>query len=141
MNNVLERIIIAIAVPALLAGAVKLFTYIIRKRLKSKSAFGNDSEGAVTGRQTLLYFWTPDCSQCKWQEKYLEQATTEMNSSGRTVNVKKINAYQEQEYASSLNVITVPTLVILDSAGKVASWNPGLTRKNKIIDLLTIAAN
>jgi thioredoxin-like negative regulator of GroEL len=85
------------------------------------------------GRPVLLYFWTSDCAQCKPQERQIERAQALLHQSGKTLKVQKLNALEEQILAKHLNVMTVPTTVLLNSQGIVTTWNPGLTNANTII--------
>jgi thiol-disulfide isomerase/thioredoxin len=85
------------------------------------------------GRPLLLYFWTSDCAQCKPQERQIEQAKAALLQSGHTLKVQKLNALEDQALAKLMHVMTVPTTVLLNSRGTVATWNPGLTHADTII--------
>jgi thiol-disulfide isomerase/thioredoxin len=87
-----------------------------------------------TEKPVLLYFWTSDCAQCKPQERQIEKAITGLRQSGKTLEVQKYNALEEQRLAKVMQVMTVPTTVLLDSQGTIAAWNAGLTQTQKIID-------
>jgi thiol-disulfide isomerase/thioredoxin len=87
-----------------------------------------------TGRPILLYFWTSDCAQCKPQERQIERAQAVLEQSGRTLKVQKFNALEEHALAKLMNVLTVPTTVLVDSNGNVTAWNPGLTQARKIVE-------
>ena len=139
MNDTITRLLIAVTAFASVTLIFKLYVAFIRKRLKSIVI--NSSDKTKTNTPTLLYFWTPECSQCKWQEQNIKQAAEELDSAGKTLTVKKINAHSEHEFTSKFNIITVPTLVLIDADGKIVSWNPGLIQKKKIIDLLSLSSN
>jgi thiol-disulfide isomerase/thioredoxin len=85
------------------------------------------------GKPMLLYFWTSDCAQCKPQEQQIERAQAVLQKSGKTLNVQKLNAHEEQPLAKLMNVMTVPTTVLLNSQGNVTTWNPGLTLADTIV--------
>jgi thioredoxin-like negative regulator of GroEL len=87
-----------------------------------------------TGKPVLLYFWTSDCAQCKPQERQIEKAITGLRQSGKILRVQKYNAFEELKLAKEMQVMTVPTTVLLDSQGKIAAWNPGLTTSRKIVE-------
>jgi thiol-disulfide isomerase/thioredoxin len=87
-----------------------------------------------TGKPILLYFWTFDCAQCKPQEQQLERAQIVLQKFGKTLNVQKFNALEEQPLAKLMNVMTVPTTVLIDSKGNITAWNPGLTQARKIVE-------
>ena len=141
MNIIWERILITLIVPLVFAIIIKGFLQLIKLNVKSKKIENYYPAGNVNSEPTLFYFWTPECSQCKWQEQYINQAVEELDSSGKILRVKKINAHSQHDFASKLNVITVPTLVLIDGNGKVASWNPGLTNKNEILRLFSVRSN
>jgi thioredoxin-like negative regulator of GroEL len=86
-----------------------------------------------TGKPVLLYFWTSDCAQCKPQERQIEKAITGLRQSGKTLEVQKYNAFEEQRLAKEMQVMTVPTTIILDSQGSVTAWNAGLTQAQKLV--------
>ncbi len=88
----------------------------------------------------MLYFWTDDCALCVPQERQIEEARTTLARRGRKLQVKKINALEESELVKRMNVMTVPTTVLLDSDGKVVAWNPGLRGAQKLITQLEKAA-
>lgn len=134
MYLVIQRIEIAAAVVVLYIALVKLYKYFNRRRLQLDHKKFPLPAGINPGLPTLLYFWTPNCAQCKSQEKHLEKATDELQKMGKKVNMKKINAHKEQKLASLLRVVTVPTTVIVDSNGNIAAWNPGLAQADIIVN-------
>jgi thioredoxin-like negative regulator of GroEL len=81
-----------------------------------------------------LYFWSAGCAQCRPQERQIEQAKAMLQKAGKLFTVLKLNALEEQQLASSMHVMTVPTTVLLDEKGNVAAWNPGLTEWRTIVD-------
>jgi len=87
-----------------------------------------------TGKPMLLYFWTSDCAQCRPQEQQIERAQALLQQSGIMLHVQKLNALEEQPLAKLMNVMTVPTTVLIDSRGNVTAWNPGLTQARKIVE-------
>jgi hypothetical protein len=50
------------------------------------------------------------------------------------LNVHKYNALEELALAKEIQVMTVPTTVLLDSQVGIAAWNPGLTPSRKIVE-------
>jgi thiol-disulfide isomerase/thioredoxin len=86
------------------------------------------------GKPVLLYFWTSQCAQCRPQEQQIERAKAVLQKSGKTLNVQKLNALEEQPLAKLMNVMTVPTTVLIDSKGNVTAWNPGLTQARIIVE-------
>jgi thioredoxin-like negative regulator of GroEL len=86
-----------------------------------------------TGKPILLYFWTSDCAQCKPQERQIERAQAILQQSGKTLKIQKFDALEEHVLAKLMNVMTVPTTVLLNSHGNVTTWNPGLTPADTIV--------
>ena len=86
-----------------------------------------------TGKPILLYFWTSDCAQCKPQERQIERAQAILQQSGKTLMIQKFDALEEHVLAKLMNVMTVPTTVLLNSHGNVTTWNPGLTPADTIV--------
>jgi thiol-disulfide isomerase/thioredoxin len=113
--------------------SLKCWSAYKRWKVRSYSLKGRLPLTIETGKPVLLYFWTSSCSLCKPQERQIERAQTVLQQSGKTLNVQKLNALEEQALAQYLHVITVPTTVMLNSQGNVATWNPGLTQANTII--------
>jgi len=92
-----------------------------------------------TGKPVLLYFWTSDCAQCKPQEREIEKAINGLRESGKILEVYRYNAFEEQALAKEMQVMTVPTTILLDSQGAIAAWNAGLTQTQKIVEQFEIA--
>ena len=91
-----------------------------------------------TGKPVLLYFWTSDCAQCKPQERQIEKAIAGLRQSGKILEVQKYNALEELVLAKEMQVMTVPTTVLLDSQGAVTAWNAGLTQAQKLVEQFEI---
>ena len=85
------------------------------------------------GRPILLYFWTLECSQCKVQEREIDQAVETLRQAGTSVEVRRLNAHEDTQLVKNLHVMTVPTTVLLDVRGTVIAWNPGLTGARRIV--------
>ena len=56
-----------------------------------------------------------------------------LHQSGKTLIVQKFNALEEHTLTKLMNVMTVPTTVLLNSQGDVTTWNPGLINADTII--------
>jgi hypothetical protein len=82
----------------------------------------------------LLYFSSASCAQCGPQEREIERMSTALRDKGQSLRVQKVNALMEEELVKAMNVITVPTTVLLDRQGNVKAWNPGLTRWKTLVE-------
>lgn len=78
---------------------------------------------------TLLYFGSDYCAACPTQARYLEQLDGEWH--GRLA-IQKVDADQEPEKTNQYRVLTLPTTILIDTAGKVREINYGLTHTQKL---------
>ena len=131
---IFQRILLSSEILLAFILAVKSYGAYSQWKVRSRSRRKQLPINIETGNPVLLYFWTPDCAQCKPQERQIEHACTVLHRSGRILEVRKFQAHREIALTKSLNVLTVPTTVLLDSEGNVAAWNPGLTQARKIVD-------
>ena len=133
-----------LGVSIFLLGAFFLSTKILTGvwRRKARLASGRDSArvNLRAGVPTLLYFWTDACAQCPGQEQEIERAVRSLDGSGKRVEVKKINALENESLARSMSVMTVPTTILFDARGDVAAWNAGLTTAKELVLQLKHAA-
>lgn len=141
MNPLIMRIAVSFAVVLLYITGVKFLKYFNRKYLQSKVNSEEFLPAIQKGVPTLIYFWAPNCIQCSSQELYLDAAATRLKKQGKEFNIKKINAYLESETAAQFRVVTVPTIVVVDSYGKIKSWNPGLMQPKNIVNQLSFSRN
>jgi thioredoxin-like negative regulator of GroEL len=78
---------------------------------------------------TLLYFHSDACAACPMQERALDQLGTTWN--GR-LDIERIDAEREPEKANRYGVFSLPTTILVDSAGQVRQVNYGLTHTAKL---------
>jgi thioredoxin-like negative regulator of GroEL len=136
---ILQRILITIASFLLFGAAVLFYRTFQRKRIRARVQHNHLPATIIRGEPALLYFWTQGCSQCRPQEKIIEQAQSVLQSQGQSVKVYKYNALQEEALSQQLHIVTVPTTVLVDANGDIAAWNPGLTQTKKLIhQILTL---
>lgn len=83
------------------------------------------------GRPTLLYFRSETCAACPTQARYLAQVMGDEAGNGR-VTLHTINVDHEPDRAKQYGVMTLPTTMLLDSAGQVREINYGLTPPHKL---------
>jgi thiol-disulfide isomerase/thioredoxin len=130
---IIQRTLISFIVFLVFPLVVKCYSAYNEWKVRSRSRKRRLPINIETGKPVLLYFWTSQCAQCKPQERQIEQAQTILQQSGKTLIVHKLNALEEQSLAKLMQVMTVPTTVLLNSQGNVTTWNPGLTNANTII--------
>jgi thiol-disulfide isomerase/thioredoxin len=121
----IERFLFSMILLLLFVAAVKVYGVYQQRQICRRSQRRRLPSKVMSDKPTLLYFWTPECSQCKPQEQQIERAKATLLKTGKTFKVLKLNALEEQILAKLMQVMTVPTTVLLDSQGKIAAWNPG----------------
>lgn len=120
----IERITLTIIILALGVGVYLLLRRLHVWRLNRQVGVVDEGE-----RPLLLYFGSDNCATCPTQTRYLEQVGARWN--GRLA-IRKIDADREPEQAQSFGVMTLPTTIVLDPAGKVRDINYGLTNAHKL---------
>lgn len=134
MTLPLERLIWSVIFLSGFAGLSTMYLRDKRRRLVGKESPTSVNHIRTTETLTLLYFWSAACAQCRPQEDQIHEAQRRVNADGPRLNVRKLNALEEAELTRSLNIMTVPTTVLLDTQGKIAAWNPGLTPARTLIE-------
>jgi len=134
MDDTFFRISIAVLIIAIYIIGVVLYRKYYGKKLKREIKEKTLPQNLKVDGTRILYFWAPGCVQCKSQEKFLDKAIEKLKENGRVLNIKKIDAHKDYNLTKQLNVVTVPTTVLLDEEGEIAFWNPGLISSEKIIN-------
>ncbi len=140
MHPSLDRFLLSILIMGAFVAAAKAVGAVNRRSLLSRSRNGGRLTRLAGGTPTLIFFWTDDCALCLPQELQIEQARAALERKGRRLRVRKVNAMEEDELAKAMNVMTVPTTVVLDGRGNVVAWNPGLREAQKLISQFEKAA-
>jgi thioredoxin 1 len=76
----------------------------------------------------LIDFWAEWCGPCKMLSPIVEELAEELID---TVKVVKINTDDEPELATSFNIMSIPTIVVIKE-GKVTSSSIGVKSKEAI---------
>jgi len=130
----LERIVFAagmfLAIWAGTKAVGRLVPQLVGWRMR-KSSF---SFPTGDGNPTLLYFRSDECSSCRLQEGQILEAQRILERSGRTIAVLKFDAMADKGLVRALNILTVPTTVLINGDGSVASWNAGFRDHHQILD-------
>lgn len=138
MNNVLERVLIALGIVLLYIVGVYLYKYLNKKKYLRRQFNTELQLGIQPGIASIFYFWGPNCVQCKTQEQFLDEALTKIGVAESEITLHKINAHKEPDIANRLGIMTIPAIVIFNQKGKVISWNPGLMSTNELIRQLSL---
>lgn len=80
----------------------------------------------------LLDFWASWCGPCKMVSPIVDEVASEV---GQRAKVGKINVDEEQELAQAFNIMSIPTLVVINN-GKLVKQAVGVKNKQEILDML-----
>jgi thioredoxin 1 len=84
-------------------------------------------------KPVLLDFWAPWCGPCRMVSPIVDEIAGEVTDA----KIGKVNVDEEPELAGAFNVMSIPTLVILND-GKVVNSSVGVRPKSEIIAMLNV---
>jgi thioredoxin 1 len=90
------------------------------------------SEVINSEKPVLLDFWADWCMPCKMMEPVLESVSREHDGE---VRLGKVNVDDEPEIASQYNIVSIPTLLLIDN-GKEVKRQVGAVPKKKVDAML-----
>ena len=85
-------------------------------------------------RLTLLQFSSAFCSPCRTTKILLQQLTKDLPD----VKHIDIDAESKIELARSLNILSTPTTIVLDSDGREVGRAVGIPKRDQVLNLLEI---
>ena len=85
-------------------------------------------------RLTLLQFSSAFCSPCRTTKILLEQLTKDLPD----VKHIDINAESHIDLARSLNILSTPTTLVLDSDGREIGRAVGVPKREQVLNLLEV---
>ena len=80
----------------------------------------------------LLDFWASWCGPCKMVSPIIDDVANELEGK---VKVGKINVDEEQKLAQGFNIMSIPTLIVINN-GKLVNQAVGVRSKAEILDML-----
>jgi thiol-disulfide isomerase/thioredoxin len=109
---------------------------IIRRRLaRSVQSLAPGLAAFQTGRPAVLYFTTEHCVPCRTRLKpALQRLTREL---GNRFQVLEVNAELQTEAVAYWNVLSVPTIFVLDPSGKPGYVHYGVVGPEVLRDQLS----
>ena len=99
----------------------------------SESTF--EAEVVKSDRPVLVDLWAPWCGPCIAMEPAMKELATEFDGK---VDIAKVNVDENPALAQSLDVMSIPTLMLF-KGGKPVDRIIGLTAKDKLAGVLTAA--
>ena len=79
----------------------------------------------------LLDFWGSWCGPCRMLSPIVDEIAEERTD----IKVGKVNVDEQQELAATFNVMSIPTLIVLDK-GQVVNQSVGVRPKKQILTML-----
>ena len=82
-------------------------------------------------KRVLLDFWASWCGPCRMLSPIVDEIAEERTD----IKVGKVNVDEQQELAATFNVMSIPTLIVLDK-GQVVNQSVGVRPKKQIPTML-----
>ena len=89
------------------------------------------SEVLNSENKVLLDFWAPWCGPCRMVVPIVEEIADERPN----IKVGKVNVDEEAELASRFDIMSIPTLVVIEN-GKIVNQTMGAKPKDEILAML-----
>jgi hypothetical protein len=134
MKNMLERILILIALALLIAagwGVLRLWRGVKLRRLRDVSPL---VKLVPVGRPAVVAFSTPSCAECRTrQAPALARLAAAL---GDAVTVRSLSALEHPNLVQQIGILTVPATVVLDRDGHVRDLNLGYASDERLREQL-----
>ncbi len=134
----IERVLIAVALVALGMGLCRAVMWWQLRRAGDSAPADPLLNGLRPGVPTVLYFTTPTCAPCIFQQRpALEKLQTQL---GDSVQVVQVDATEDPDAADRWGVQTVPTTFVLGADGKPSHVNNGVANESQLMKQIEAAA-
>ena len=90
-----------------------------------------EQEVLQSAKPVLLDFWASWCGPCRMLSPVVDEIAEERAD----IKVGKVNVDEQQELAAAFNVMSIPTLIVLDK-GQVVNQSVGVRPKKQILTML-----
>ncbi len=134
-----ERLLILLLAATMCAIAYGVWRIYAVYRLRRLGAVAiPEPLAAIIGRgqAALLYFTTEQCAQCRFQQSPILKQLTALVP----IPIHEVNAIARADLASHFGVMTVPTTVILDRAGRPVAINHGVAPLQRLREQAALIA-
>ncbi len=91
-----------------------------------------EEEVLKSDKKVLIDFYADWCGPCKMMSPIIDQIAEEK---AEQIKVGKVNVDENQELAMEYDVMSIPTIIIINN-GEVEKTFIGVTDKNEIIEAL-----
>jgi thiol-disulfide isomerase/thioredoxin len=134
-----ERIVLVLALAAVMAVAVFAARSWIRRRLQALKAGAPNWQALGVepdGRRTVIAFSTPSCAACHAaQAPAIDLARQQLGA--EAVRVIKIDAARQPTAARAFGILTVPSTVVVTSRGdQIVAINQGFAPSARLVQQL-----
>jgi len=134
-----------LAIVALVAVALTVTVVVVRRwnasrvaTLTSAAPLWEALGETPDGRRAVVAFSTPSCAACHTaQAPAIQLAEQQLGAS--SVRVIRVDASRQPEVARAFGVLTVPSTVVLEPAGRVVAVNQGFAPSRRLIEQLQSA--
>jgi thiol-disulfide isomerase/thioredoxin len=130
---VVERVAALFAFVLALAGGVILWRLYVARQVRrlGQSGVSQHLAGlAAPGQPAVLYFTTPACAQCRFQQA---PALAQLQTNRQDVQIVKLDAIEQKHLADYYQVMTAPTTVVLDRRHRPVAINYGLATADRLL--------
>jgi thiol-disulfide isomerase/thioredoxin len=127
VDSTLARLLVAVVLIAVLAGAYRVLTALVLARARRTGASFSEFTPGTPG---VVFFTTPDCVTCKAAQKPALKALAD-RLAGR-VQVIEVDALDHAVMAKKWSVLSVPTTFVLDRDGRPRQVNHGYASAEKL---------
>jgi len=92
------------------------------------------SKQTPAAKETVLFFINPNGAPCQMQDRILKEMGTSLTAKANVAYLKTTEFQTSRPYYEQYGIRGLPTLIILDSTGKVKHrFTPGIQTKESIL--------